>query len=480
MSGPAVGEHPAEISEGRADAAQPLRGLAVSDCTPQDASRALVAGQQPRRPRRRTQKSCGSLDAVSTDQTGDCRPQRRAEAVASRCAPERREKPRARHARTLAALEQARKSALSAGENSLRRRGELHANKRRRHAAQHTHHLLAVVDQVVKSLLDVRQRRVHSAAQLLHAPARQRSQALCKLRQLRHILSDAVQKVDHGEIELFFRREERIADLDFQRRLGAFQHGLDGLRGLRFDVKLPLHASRVQAWVAHHFQRLSVHIEIVDDLCAALNGPLAEQGGQRRYLALLRQIVDGLENSVQRSHAVLLHGLGDPLRAHAQLLELLFLGFRRTCALAQIHDHALDAGADAISRYARCQHGIRQRRRCGRAHAAHLSEACRRIDRLRDFRRRGSAVCAQIVDLVKEHHDLLVGHFQRLLPLGGPVSRLIGADVHSRAGHGDVPQETGNIAGAVDLDQILHSLAGLSRRSGEARQILLRIGDLCA
>ena len=279
---------------------------------------------------------------------------------------------------------------------------------------------------------------------------------------------------------MFFRREERIADLDFQRRLGAFQHGLDGLRGLRFDVKLPLHASRVQAWVAHHFQRLSVHIEIVDDLCAALNGPLAEQCGQCRYLSLLRQIVDGLEDGIQGSHAVLLHGLGDPLRAHAQLLELFFLGFRRTCALAQIHDHALDAGADAISRYARCQHGIRQRRRCGRAHAAHLSEACRRIDRLRDFRRRGSAVCAQIVDLVKEHHDLLVGHFQRLLPLGGPVARLIGADVHGRAGHGDVPQETGNIAGAVNLDQILHGFAGLSRRSGEARQILLRIGDLCA
>ena len=105
LSGPAVGEQPAEISEGRADAAQPLRGLAVSDCAPQDAPRALVAGQQPRRSRRRAQKSCGSLDAVSTDQTGDCRPQRRAEAVASRCAPERRENPCARRARTLAALE---------------------------------------------------------------------------------------------------------------------------------------------------------------------------------------------------------------------------------------------------------------------------------------------------------------------------------------------------------------------------------------
>ena len=207
---------------------------------------------------------------------------------------------------------------------------------------------------------------------------------------------------------------------------------------------------------------------------------MTEQGGQRRYLSLLRQIVDGLEDGIQRSHAVLLHGLGDPLRAHAHLLELFFLGFRRTCALAQIHDHALDAGADAISRYACCQHGIRQRRRCGRAYAAHLAEARRRIDRLRDFRRRGRAVCAQIVDLVKEHHDLLVGHFQRLLPLCGPVARLIGADVHGRAGHSDVPQETGNIAGAVNLDQVLHSLAGLSRRSGEACQILLRIGDLCA
>ena len=142
-------------------------------------------------------------------------------------------------------------------------------------------HLLAVVQQVVQALLDVGQRPVHRRAQLFHTAARQFSQALCELGQLRHILPYAPDEPDHGQSKFLVGREKCGADVVHQRRLGASQHGFYGLRRRRLDDELFFHAPAPDACIGNLFQHPCQEAQVLRKLGSALNGPLSKQGIER-------------------------------------------------------------------------------------------------------------------------------------------------------------------------------------------------------
>ena len=153
------------------------------------------------------------------------------------------------------------------------------------------------------------------------------------------------------------------------------------------------------------------------------------------------------------------------------------------CA-ASLGDVCIDSGnrgARAFRINACCLHRRRNGRRGRGINTGKLTDGSRFVHTGCNFRRRGCVICAQIVNLIHQPHNIVVGVVdliavsislcERRFPLRHVVTGGLIAQIHCRGCHSGIAED-------ASLGLLSHVLARLTQRSTHSRKLLCGAGDV--
>ena len=300
-------------------------------------------------------------------------------------------------------------------------------------------------------------------------------------RYIRQGCAEVVQLIKPKPRNVFQNWQEIVSNLDTDSPPCVAQHFQYGFGGFAFQHKLLVHTASVFRSIAYIVQRVHEQFEVSGQLCAALNGPLAEQRFQIANLFILVLLAYCCEEPFQcfrcKGLAVcidLLHIFCKLCRAEPQLFKGFMLCLCCFGTHRQVGVHTANGRCDCVGVYTHRQQSGGQGRCLIRVHTGDHAKGAGIVHRLCNFCGGRRIMRTQIVDLVGQLHDTLMIRIKRNFPLCGPVARLICGNVHSRSHFGNVFQEL------LLAKQVVHVLAGLTSSSRKAGQLFGGVRNLGA